>query len=346
MSEEDKEHSSDTSIGRETSKVAANSDSKSTEKTSIDIWTISRNIIHAIEVNIQTLEALEPIIGEGDEEDFSDLVIHLRKGVTAAAAVVAKAAKKMQDSDADSTSTCRATSTRAATAAIRGKPAVSDAPKRKNTSKRKRESSKGDEDVVLKMVGQKKYRKTCSADGCTNQAVNGGVCVKHGAKRKLCSIDGCTKQAKKGGVCRRHGATWVKKLCSIDGCTNQAQKGGVCIKHGAKIKRCRIDGCTNQAQNGGVCIKHGAKGYRKQCRIEGCTNQAKKRGVCKRHGAYRNPNDESTAFPSCYGSEFDKTTATYPYQYASADSARRAQVQGSIPDEVVVCEVIGNYEEV
>ena len=27
----------------------------------------------------------------------------------------------------------------------------------------------------------------CSSDECTNQAVNGGLCIRHGAKRTLCS---------------------------------------------------------------------------------------------------------------------------------------------------------------
>lgn len=31
------------------------------------------------------------------------------------------------------------------------------------------------------------YKKICSAAGCTNQVVNGGVCRRHGAKVKLCS---------------------------------------------------------------------------------------------------------------------------------------------------------------
>ena len=34
--------------------------------------------------------------------------------------------------------------------------------------------------------------KTCSHEGCTNQARNGGVCIRHGAKqnkRKTCSHD-------------------------------------------------------------------------------------------------------------------------------------------------------------
>ena len=96
-------------------------------------------------------------------------------------------------------------------------------------------------------------------------------------------------------------------------------------------------------------MRHGAKMKKKLCSSEGCTNYSKRGGLCQRHGAYRNPTDESTAFPSCFGSEFEKTTATYPNQnqYAPAELASQAQVQGqgNIP-EVVVCEVIGNYEEV
>ena len=363
MSEENKEHSSGTLIGRETSKLVANSDSKSTEKT-IEIWTVSKNIIHAIEGNIRALAAL---VGEDDKGDFSTLVIDLRKAVSVvAAAVEATAAKKKQDSDA-----AASTLQLQLGPAIRDKTPVSDA-QRKDFSKRKRESSKGDEDVGLKMVGQKKYRKTCSADGCTknkaqkegvckkhgakiklcnsegcsNIVVKGGVCKRHGAKVKLCSTERCTNQAVRGGVCVKHGAK-RKKLCSSESCTNQVIKGGVCVKHGAKRNLCSSEGCTNQARKGGVCIKHGAK--EKRCGSDGCTNRAVKGGVCRRHGADRNPNDESTAFPSCFGSEFEKTTVTYPNDpNASADSASQAQVQGgiSIPEEVIVCGVIGDYEEV
>ena len=68
---------------------------------------------------------------------------------------------------------------------------------------------------------------------------------------KKCSSEGCTNIALKGGVCFRHGAK--AKRCSSEGCTNYAQIGGVCIRHGAKIKRCRIQGCLNQRRR-----KHGA----------------------------------------------------------------------------------------
>jgi hypothetical protein len=86
----------------------------------------------------------------------------------------------------------------------------------------------------------RKQRQKCRHEACTNIVVQGGVCIKHGAKVKT------------RGTCRH------------DGCTNYVQKGGVCMKHGAKRKKCRHDGCTNLAQKGGICFKHGAK--RKKCR--------------------------------------------------------------------------------
>jgi len=139
----------------------------------------------------------------------------------------------------------------------------------------------------------------------------------------------------------RHGATPKIKLCSIEGCTNQAIKGGVCKRHGAKAKRCNIEGCTNHAIKGGVCIRHGAK--LKRCSSEGCTNQAVKGGVCRRHGANRNSTDESTAFASYLGSEFEKTTVTPPNRCIPATSMNN----GNLPEEVVVCGVVAApYEEV
>jgi hypothetical protein len=85
------------------------------------------------------------------------------------------------------------------------------------------------------------------------------VCKKHGARVKVkrCSSEGCTNIAVKGGVCIRHGAKI--KLCSSEGCTNVVQREGVCKRHGAKIKRCSSEGCTNQVIKGGVCWRHGAK---------------------------------------------------------------------------------------
>ena len=176
------------------------------------------------------------------------------------------------------------------------------------TSKRSRSDHENENGPVKK----RRKRSKCTSDGCTNIAIKGGVCWRHGAKnttnqkrsegctnyavkggvrkrhgakvnRKLCSSEGCTNIAKTGGVCVRHGAK--RKQCSWLGCTNNAVQGGVCKRHGAKVaapKLCNIAGCTNFAQKGGVCIRHGAK---RKCSSEGCTKHAQKRGVCSRHGA-------------------------------------------------------------
>eukprot|EP00985_Skeletonema_marinoi_P019557 scaffold11253_cov66-Skeletonema_marinoi.AAC.1 len=109
---------------------------------------------------------------------------------------------------------------------------------------------------------KKRYRYECSVDGCGNWRIEGGVCVRHGAKKK--------------------------KACSVDDCTNQAISGGVCLRHGAKLKRCSVDDCTNIVVKGGVCWTHGAKVEAKRCSVDGCTNQRQRRGVCKRHRTHSN----------------------------------------------------------
>jgi len=83
-------------------------------------------------------------------------------------------------------------------------------------------------------------------------------------------------------------------------------------------------------------MRHGAKV--KRCINEECTNQAQKGGLCMRHGAFRNTNDESTAF----GSKFDETTATLsqPNQLASRTTIRE-QGGRTVPGEVAfLCQEI------
>jgi hypothetical protein len=49
---------------------------------------------------------------------------------------------------------------------------------------------------------KKPATKFCNFEGCTEQAVNGGVCIEHGATkkaRKSCNSEGCAKQAVNGG---------------------------------------------------------------------------------------------------------------------------------------------------
>jgi hypothetical protein len=121
----------------------------------------------------------------------------------------------------------------------------------------------------------------CKIDGCENQRIKDGVCIKHGAITLRCKIDGCENQRIKDGVCVKHGA--IAPRCKIDGCENQQQKDGVCIKHGAITPRCKIDGCENKQQKDGVCIKHGAIIIRPRCKMDGCKNQYQKNGLCIKH---------------------------------------------------------------
>lgn len=51
---------------------------------------------------------------------------------------------------------------------------------------------------------------THSVAGCQNGIVQGGVCVKHGAKRRQCKFPGCDKNSKSAGLCSKHG--WVYLL--------------------------------------------------------------------------------------------------------------------------------------
>ena len=84
--------------------------------------------------------------------------------------------------------------------------------------------------------------------------------------------------------------------------------------------------------------KHGAKVRRYRCSREGCTNQTKRGGVCWRHGAYRNAQDESTAFRS----EYERTTATQtlPNQRTSRSSLSESG-RRSVPGEVtILCQEI------
>ena len=88
--------------------------------------------------------------------------------------------------------------------------------------------------------------------------------------RRLCSCDGCSNFAMRGGVCTKHGAK--KKPCSHEGCSNNALQGGVCIKHGAKIERkrksCGHEGCNKKAQSKGMCDRHSGR-KRKSCGHDG-----------------------------------------------------------------------------
>ena len=67
--------------------------------------------------------------------------------------------------------------------------------------------------------------------------------------------------------------------------------------------------------------------------------------MCRRHGAFRNPQDESTAFAPSHRSAFDDTTATLPTHHIAAASTNQNQERGGGPPSVIVCQVM-DYVEV
>ena len=89
---------------------------------------------------------------------------------------------------------------------------------------------------------------TCKVEGCSYQALNkrDGVCNAHSKtprrkKKKQCSFvdestqDQCTNRAIKGGICAKHGAKRNLVRCRLSGCNSIARsgqkKGGLCGKH-------------------------------------------------------------------------------------------------------------------
>jgi hypothetical protein len=56
-----------------------------------------------------------------------------------------------------------------------------------------------------KKVGREgRCRKLCSVDGCKNQVIKGGVRTRHGAQVKRRFKTGCTHQAQNRGVYVKH----------------------------------------------------------------------------------------------------------------------------------------------
>ena len=106
----------------------------------------------------------------------------------------------------------------------------------------------------VQSLSKKRIRRPCSVVGCTNRVVQGGVCIRHGAKRKKCNYPGCIKHVKKAGRCSAHGPP--RQQCNMNGCTNVSVQGGRCISHGASKKQCCIKNCSKQSVLSGMCKKH------------------------------------------------------------------------------------------
>ena len=58
------------------------------------------------------------------------------------------------------------------------------------SSKRKQPPKEDNDDDTPPKPKKKRNRAICSAEGCNNQVVNDGVCIKHGAQTKICSYAG------------------------------------------------------------------------------------------------------------------------------------------------------------
>ncbi|KAK1743045.1 hypothetical protein QTG54_006642 [Skeletonema marinoi] len=83
-----------------------------------------------------------------------------------------------------------------------------------------------------------RHRALSTIDGpsppSTNPITRGSTKTKSGRKVKPCKSEGCTNRAIQGGQCFRHGAKAHRKLCSSEGCKNYVVRAGICIKHGAR----------------------------------------------------------------------------------------------------------------
>ena len=140
----------------------------------------------------------------GEEEDLVVLIYKSSKRLLPG--------RRHAEADADKekeqtnvASTGRRTSTRKRSSATQGNTATMDRPGMRSATKRRRQEPSEDNTKAGGKADWRKYAKICYADGCTNLAVKGGVCIKHGAKVKRCSSKGCTNQAQKGGLCIKLG---------------------------------------------------------------------------------------------------------------------------------------------
>jgi len=126
-----------------------------------------------------------------------------------------------------------------------------------NEEKKLNESNEGiayESSNANHQTANKRMRRKCKVEGCINRIVEGGVCIRHGAKRKKCGFPGCTKHVKKAGMCSAHGPS--RKKCDVEGCIKVAVKGGRCLSHGASKKLCSVENCKKQAILSGMCKKH------------------------------------------------------------------------------------------
>ncbi|KAL3665190.1 hypothetical protein V7S43_009819 [Phytophthora oleae] len=126
---------------------------------------------------------------------------------------------------------------------------------------------------------EKRRRRMCKHEGCSNYIVHKGLCCRHGGGKK-CSVEGCSSSAKHRGRCWKHGGS---VRCKRGGCDKKAKARGLCWAHGGGTK-CRDSECTKVAVSNGFCWAHGGG---KRCGCDGCNKPAYERthNLCETHYA-------------------------------------------------------------
>lgn len=165
-------------------------------------------------------------------------------------------------------------------------------------------------------------RPVCSTEECTNFALQGGKCARHGAKLKRCTVAGCDKKSQRKGLCARHGAGATQPKCTVEGCDKVSRKNRLCFVHGPK-EICNFEGgCTNLAEYRGVCQKHRPK---RQCVFEGCMNEFARgwKGLCAVHAPKKKPK------PKCsYEGGCDNIAQTRGMCHTHAGTRPKCKVEG------------------
>ena len=121
---------------------------------------------------------------KSEEEDLAVLIYKTsktaRERAAAAAAAAAKTEKKEESSSSSASTYLNTTSTRKAYATTDNLAPVEVNSEDRHPKGRKRKSPEAAEyKLTSNNAPKKRQQKKCSAEGCTSQAQNGGVCIRH-----------------------------------------------------------------------------------------------------------------------------------------------------------------------
>jgi len=172
-------------------------------------------------------------------------------------------------------------------------------PSAQDMSSKRKQPPEEDNDDDTPKPKKKRNRAICSAEGCNNQVVNDGVCIKHGAQTKICSYEGkiytyhisydiivcdCVLHAYQIYIFLTFLPITFVNYC-FEGCNNKVQNNNVCSRHGAVRKTCTFEGCTSKWTDlylcGFLCSHHIYTGTYTLFIID----KSQRGGRCMRHGA-------------------------------------------------------------